>query len=80
VTEKGVQILLDAAPAVLSACPGARFIIVGTGYYLDEMRGKAHHLGISHHVQFMGYVSDDDLKKLYKIANVVCIPSLYEPF
>jgi len=80
VTEKGVQILLDAAPSVLSACPGARFIVVGTGYYLDEMRGKAQHLGISHNVQFMGYVSDDDLKKLYKIANVVCIPSLYEPF
>ncbi|HEY9683891.1 MAG TPA: glycosyltransferase family 4 protein [Oculatellaceae cyanobacterium] len=80
VNEKGVQVMLDAAPFVLSECPGAKFLIVGTGYYLEDMRAKAQNMGIASHVRFLGYVSDDDLKKLYKIANAVCIPSLYEPF
>jgi glycosyltransferase involved in cell wall biosynthesis len=47
---------------------------------MDELRRQAHALGIAHHVRFLGYVSDDDLKRLYRIADAVCIPSLYEPF
>jgi len=80
VSEKGVQVMLNAAPSVLAQCPGAKFLIVGTGYHTDELKRQAHALGISHHVQFLGYVSDEDLKRLYRIADVVCIPSLYEPF
>jgi glycogen(starch) synthase len=80
VTEKGVQVMLNAAPAVLSACPGAKFLIVGTGYHMEDLKRQAAQLGISHHVSFLGYVSDEDLKRLYKMANIVCIPSLYEPF
>ena len=54
--------------------------IVGTGYYMDALRGQANYLGIQHQVQFLGYVTDDELRKLYRIADIVCIPSLYEPF
>lgn len=79
VTEKGVQIMLNAAPTVLAQCP-AQFLIVGTGYHTDELKRQAHALGIAHHVKFLGYVSDEELKRLYKISDVVCIPSLYEPF
>lgn len=80
VREKGVQVLLDAAPAVINACPDIKFLIVGTGYYMDELKNKAQYMGIADHVNFLGYVSDQDLKKLYNIADAVCIPSLYEPF
>lgn len=80
VNEKGVQILLDAAPKVLSSCPGARFLIVGTGYFMDNLKEQARNLGIDYFVKFLGYVDDDSLKKFFKISNVVCIPSLYEPF
>lgn len=80
VLEKGVQVLLHAARQVVNAAPGTRFLMVGTGYYLDDLKQQAAGLGIGHDVQFLGYVSDDDLRRLYKIADVVCIPSLYEPF
>ncbi len=80
VREKGVQILLDAAPKVINACPDTKFIIVGTGYYMDELKQQAYNLGIDHHINFLGYVDDEALRKLYNIADVVCIPSLYEPF
>jgi glycogen synthase len=80
VREKGVQILLDAAPKVINACPDTKFIIVGTGYYMDELKQQAYNLGIDHHINFLGYVDDEELRKLYNIADAVCIPSLYEPF
>jgi glycosyltransferase involved in cell wall biosynthesis len=72
--------MLNSAPAILAECPGTRFLIVGTGYHTEELKRQAYALGIGHHVRFLGYVSDDELKKLYRIADAVCIPSLYEPF
>ncbi|MBY0356708.1 MAG: glycosyltransferase family 4 protein [Candidatus Obscuribacterales bacterium] len=80
VLEKGVQVLLNAAPSILAECPGTKFLMVGTGYYLDDLKRQAQHLHIDHDVRFLGYVSDPSLLQLYKIADVVCIPSLYEPF
>ncbi len=80
VNEKGVQVLLDAAPKILSGSPGTRFLIVGTGYYMDNLKNQARALGIDNYVRFLGYVDDDSLKRFFKISDVVCIPSLYEPF
>ncbi len=80
VREKGVQVLLDAAPKILAACPQTKFLIVGTGYYMDDLKRQANYLGLDGHVNFLGYVDDEELRRLYNIADVVCIPSLYEPF
>lgn len=80
VREKGVQVLLQAAQTILGAAPGTQFLLVGTGYYADELKWLAAHLGVAQNVHFLGYVSDPDLRRLYKIADVVVIPSLYEPF
>ncbi|MBX9667938.1 MAG: glycosyltransferase family 4 protein [Candidatus Obscuribacterales bacterium] len=80
VNEKGVQVMLQAAPMILSHYPGTQFLVVGTGYFMDDLKAQASNLGVDHNVKFLGYVSDDDLLRLYKIADVVCIPSLYEPF
>ncbi len=80
VLEKGVQVLLNAVPSILSQMPGTRFLFVGTGYYLDDLKRQAEYLNISRDVKFLGYVSDPDLLRLYKIADLCVIPSLYEPF
>lgn len=80
VLEKGVQVLLHSVPSVVFECPGTKFLLVGTGYYLDDLKRTADQIGVNHDVKFLGYVSDPDLMRLYKIADVVCIPSLYEPF
>ncbi len=80
VVEKGVQVLLDAVPKILSACPNTKFLVVGTGYHLDELKRQSAYLGVQNHVDFLGYVSDEELRKLYRISDLVCIPSLYEPF
>jgi glycosyltransferase involved in cell wall biosynthesis len=80
VPEKGVQVLLNAAPQILSKIPNARILIVGDGYFAGDLKQQAHNLGIADKVNFLGYVSDQDLLKLYRSADVVAIPSLYEPF
>lgn len=80
VLEKGVQVLLHAIPYILYQAPGTKFLFVGTGYYFDELKGMAERLGVGWSTRFLGYVSDHDLLRYYKIADVVCIPSLYEPF
>jgi len=37
-------------------------------------------MGMAHKVYFTGYISDEELLKLYKCVDVAVFPSLYEPF
>ncbi len=80
VLEKGIQVLLEAIPHIEPAYPGTRFLLVGSGYYLEELKAQAAALDISQQVSFLGYVCDADLMRYYRIADAVVIPSLYEPF
>lgn len=80
VPEKGAQMLVEAAPAVLSQVPNARFVIAGTGGYRSDIERRVWELGVQDHVTFAGFVSDDDRDKLYKVCNAAVFPSLYEPF
>ncbi|MGE5329566.1 MAG: glycosyltransferase [Deltaproteobacteria bacterium] len=80
VQEKGVQILIDAMPKILQNYNDTKFVIAGKGPQLDYLKHKAYEMGVAHKVFFTGYVSDEDLKKLYKCADVAVFPSLYEPF
>jgi glycosyltransferase involved in cell wall biosynthesis len=80
VHEKGVQVLIDAAPRVLKQVPNAQFVIAGGGYYLDELRTKAAASPASAAIRFFGQANDAQLRDLYRMANVAVVPSLYEPF
>jgi len=79
VPEKGAQVLLEAAPRVLTGWPKTRFVIVGGGKN-SHLINQAEALGIKDKVNFAGFVSEDDLRKLYGVADVAVFPSLYEPF
>jgi glycosyltransferase involved in cell wall biosynthesis len=80
VDEKGVRIIINSAHQVLRDCPEAKFVISGTGPQLLEYRHLAYTLGLGQKFYFTGFVSDDIRNKLYKVADVVLCPSLYEPF
>lgn len=78
--EKGVAVLLEAAPKVLWALQGrAKFVIIGGGN-ADRLKELAWHLGIWHQCYFTGFMSDEDLDKFQSIADCAVFPSLYEPF
>ncbi len=80
VYEKGVQHLLAAAPKILSGYNDTKFVIVGSGGMLDELKAQANYLGISNKVYFTGKLPHKDLCKMYKSADIAVFPSTYEPF
>ncbi len=80
VREKGVQVLLEAAPKILTRFPEARFIIAGTGPYEEHLRARTRALGLEHRVYFAGYIDDLTRNRLYQQSSVAVFPSLYEPF
>jgi len=80
VREKGVQVLLEAAPRILAQAPKTRFVIAGRGPVLESLRGQARQMGIDRQVDFAGYVDDVTRNALYQAASVAVFPSIYEPF
>ena len=80
VREKGIQVLLHAAPRILAEFPQARFVIAGKGPMEGELKHITNVLGIGHRVHFAGYVDDDTRNELYQQAAAAAFPSLYEPF
>ena len=79
VYEKGVHVLVNAAPKVLEKT-NAKFIIVGNGYMKDQLSTLANGMGLAHKVMFTGFVDDETLRKLQRCADVSVVPSLFEPF
>lgn len=78
--EKGVEVLLRAAPKVLWEMGGrVKFVIIGGGN-TDHLKRLAWNLGIWHHCYFTGFMFEDDLHKFQSVANCAVFPSLYEPF
>jgi glycosyltransferase involved in cell wall biosynthesis len=78
--EKGIEILLKAAPKVIAGFgTGVRFIIIGGGH-IQHLKDLAEFLGISDHCHFTGFMPDEDLDKFQTIADCAVFPSLYEPF
>lgn len=80
VFEKGIDLLLAAAPKVLRHCPQAKFIIAGRGPYHDELKRQAWELGLGEKVVFPGFVDDLTRNSLYHLADAAVFPSRYEPF
>jgi glycogen(starch) synthase len=80
VYEKGFQIALEALPEVIARLPRTRFIVAGSGTHEQELRRQAEQLGLMEHGTFVGWIGDDVLHSLYRIADVCVVPSIYEPF
>ena len=55
-----------------------RFTIVGFGPEKEKLRKLVIQLRISDYVEFLGYVSNDDLPTIYKNSDVLVLPSLSE--
>lgn len=80
VYEKGIQVLINAWPAVLREFPGARLVLAGTGPHLPALKQLAWNLGLEHSIMFVGFISDEERDRLYAIADLAVFPSIYEPF
>lgn len=74
-TRKGVDVLLDAWPAVLAACPTAHLHVVGS-----DRSGLARRLAISAGVTWHGQADDATVAQLRGQCLVQAIPSRFESF
>lgn len=80
VYEKGFQIALEALPGVIERLGDVRFLVAGSGTAETELTEQADKLGLLDHGTFMGWIGDDVLHSLYRIADLTVVPSIYEPF
>jgi glycosyltransferase involved in cell wall biosynthesis len=79
VYEKGVQILVNAAPKILKKV-NAKFIIVGSGYMKEQLSDIVKSMNLDRKILFSGFIEEKELKQLQKCADVSVVPSLFEPF
>jgi glycogen(starch) synthase len=80
VYEKGFQHALEAMPDLIERVPSTRFLVAGSGTHEQELRRQAADLGLMDHGTFLGWIGDDVLHSLYRIADLCVVPSIYEPF
>ena len=79
VYEKGIHVLINAVPKILSKV-NAKFIIVGSGYMKEQLLNIVRSMGLEHKVLFEGFMDEATLLKLQRCADVSVVPSLFEPF
>lgn len=77
--QKGVDILLKAAWIYSQTDESPLTLIAGDGDLRSQLQSLAKQLKLKS-VHFLGYQSEQMMAKLYNIADVVVIPSLFEPF
>ncbi len=77
---KGLSYLLHALPRLLEAYPTLTLKLVGKGPEEANLRQLAEKLSLSRAVEFLGFVSDERLRDLYRQATLFVLPSLHEGF
>jgi glycosyltransferase involved in cell wall biosynthesis len=73
---KGIEVVLDAFPAVLVAHPGARLLVVGAGPLDSALKEQAGRLGLEDRVIFTG--ARGDMPEVYSALDVFVLASFDE--
>lgn len=78
---KNLQTVLESFSKLKDELPNHQLITVGgNGWDYSLIKDKVKALGLEERVHFLGYVSDDLLRLLYRRAVVFVYPSLFEGF
>jgi glycosyltransferase involved in cell wall biosynthesis len=78
--QKGPEYFLAAAKKVLDVMDNVKFVMAGSGDMMHRAVELAAQLGIGHKVLFTGFLRGDDVRKIYKMADLFVMPSVSEPF
>jgi glycogen synthase len=78
--EKGVQDLLAALPRIRRAHRGTRLVVAGEGSHAGWLAERARKHKVRRAVDFVGHLSDRELRAVLAAADAVVLPSKYEPF
>ncbi len=77
---KGIDTLIQAMPQIRAAVPGVRLRVMGQGDDLPRLRQLADHLGLPGAVEFLGFVSDEELQVQLRRCTLFALPSKKEGF
>jgi len=77
---KGVDHLIEALPAIRREIPAARLRIVGRGNDLPRLHETASRLKLERSIDFLGFVSDAELKRELGACRLFALPSQKEGF
>lgn len=80
VHEKGLQELIKALPLLREELPGLRLVVAGAGQQLADQQDRATRYGVSDLISWAGFLDAAELNQLLAAADLVVVPSLYEPF
>jgi len=80
VPQKGIEYFIRAIPTITKRYPKSKFIIVGEGWSRDTLEAEAHASGHVGKIRFTGFASDKEVIELMTSADVLVVPSVYEPF
>jgi glycosyltransferase involved in cell wall biosynthesis len=78
--QKGPDLLVEAIPSVLKFYRNAKFVFLGDGDMRGGLDARTRQLGVGPAVRFLGFRDGDELVRLFKMADAVCVPSRNEPF
>ena len=80
VPQKGVDSLIRAIPLIASRHGNTKFLISGDGWSRGYLESLADSTGFGDRIRFLGFIPDSELPKLIASADVLVVPSIYEPF
>ena len=81
VFRKGQDVILEAMPDVLQACPEATLTLVGKEVdptFAAQLKARAAALGVAERVRWLGAVSQPQLIEAMRQHRIVCLPSREE--
>lgn len=78
--QKGPEYFLAAAKRVLEVMDNVRFVMAGSGDMIRRMIEMAAEMGIGHKVLFTGFLRGNDVRRIYRMADLYVMPSVSEPF
>ncbi len=71
---EGLDVLLDAMPALLSKRSDLRLLLVGGGPHESALKAQCQRLGLVNHVIFTGRVHHDQVPAYYNVVDVLVYP------
>jgi len=78
--QKGPDYFVEAAARVLQELPEVTFVMAGAGDMMPRMVERVAELGIGVNFHFTGFLTGDEVERIYAGSDLYVMPSVSEPF